>query len=160
MNLIFGGVSAPGINRVLGDWAAAHIWHDASKFAEPYGTMGVQDDSGRLLGVVVFHNWDYDHGVIEISAASESPRWLTRTVLREIFQVCFDQKGCQLVCARMAPDAVNVRDIFRRYGFEEQRLPRLRGRNKDEILCTLTDDKWRDSKWARKNHGQESTKAA
>jgi RimJ/RimL family protein N-acetyltransferase len=160
MKLIFGGISAPGINRVLGDWAAAHIWHNSSKFAEPYGTMGVQADDGRLLGVVVFHNWDYDHGVIEISAASESPRWLTRAALRQIFETCFDQHGCQLVCARVAPDAENVRSVLRRYGFKERRLERMRGRNQDEILCRLTDDKWRGSKWTRKHHGQESTEAA
>jgi RimJ/RimL family protein N-acetyltransferase len=147
--LIYGGISNPELNVVLGNFASERIWPDGRTIGEPYGTMGVVED-GRVIAAVVFHNWDDRHGVIEITAAADTKRWLDRRTLRRIFEVCFDQHGCQLVVARMEPRAGPLRRIFKAYGFTEMVLPRFGGRDEDEILCMLTDDDWRTGKWFKR----------
>lgn len=111
-------------------------------------------DGEELIAVVIYHDWNPEAGVIEISAASTSKRWLTRKVLHEIFAYPFDRLEYQMVVARVSPN--NQTDngrgttrIFRAYGFDEYRIPRLRGRNEDEIIFTLTDDKWRSKSMER-----------
>lgn len=105
-------------------------------------TMGVFDDDD-ILGVIVFHNWNPEAGVIEISAAADSPRWLNRWVLDRIFGYAFDDVGCQLVVARISEHNQATQRIFTRYGFENVLIKRLRGRGEDERIFTLTDDAWR-----------------
>ncbi|WP_437352689.1 GNAT family N-acetyltransferase [Neorhizobium petrolearium] len=111
-------------------------------------TMGVFEN-GDVLGVIVFHNWNPESQVIEISAAADSPRWLRPTVLNRIFRYAFDDIGCQLVVARMSEDNEHTQRIFRRYGFQRYLIPRLRGRDEDEWIFTLTDDAWRGGKFHR-----------
>lgn len=120
-------------------------------------------DGDTLIAVVVYHDWCPETGVIELSAAATSKRWLTRKVLHEIFAYPFERLEYQMVVARVSPDnqTENGRGttrIFRSFGFDEYRIPRLRGRDEDEIIFTLTDDKWR-SKTMEKACG-ESAKAA
>jgi RimJ/RimL family protein N-acetyltransferase len=131
--------SNPTLNEALGAFVANRIFGKANDWG-PYGTLGVAKGDQIVAGVV-FHNWHKDCGVIEISAASDSRLWLTRPVLLKIFSIAFLQHACQTVVARVDPDN-HVRRIFKAYGFREMVLPRMRGRDKDEILLTLTDDDW------------------
>lgn len=150
MRLVFAGPHNPGLNKFFADFASQIIWGDDRGFVAPYGTMAVTDDSNGVLAVVVFHNWDRHHGVIEVSAGSIDPRWLARRALFAIFDVCFNQHACQLTVMRIDPDDAPTRRMLNAYGFDELRLPRARGRDKDELLMTLTDDRWRASKWNRR----------
>jgi RimJ/RimL family protein N-acetyltransferase len=106
-------------------------------------------DGGQLLGVVVFHNWQPQTGVIEITAASESKRWLARRVLDRIFRYAFVDAQCQLVVARISERNTGLHRIFHAYGFESIVIKRLRGRGEDERIFSLTDDAWRASKFYR-----------
>lgn len=109
--------------------------------------------------VVLFHNWDPGAGVVEITAASDSKRWLTRPVLLELFSYPFDRLGCQAVVARMAPERPLAR-MFTAYGFKRYDLPRLRGRNEGEAVLILGDDDWRSNGFHKEHgHGQERTSA-
>jgi RimJ/RimL family protein N-acetyltransferase len=106
-------------------------------------------DGDQLLGSIIFHNWSPQAGVIEISAAADSPRWLARKVLDRIFRYVFDDVGCQLCVARISEENQHTQRIFRKYGFNRYLIPRLRGRNEDEWIFTLTDDAWRAGKFYR-----------
>lgn len=136
---------AEPIKAHLAAWCASRIG-----FTRVWGhckALAVFDDE-ELVAVVIYSNWDPEAGVIEINAASISKRWLTREVLREIFAYPFDRLGYQLVVARVSPSnhSENGRGttrIFRSFGFSEYRIPRLRGRDEDEIIFTLSDDQWR-----------------
>lgn len=111
-----------------------------------------------VSAVVLFHNYDPDAGVIEISAASDSKRWLTRPVLRAIFGYAFNGLRCQAVVART--DQASVARIFTAYGFQRFDLPRLRGRNKGETVLILGDDDWRANGFHKDyDDGQEGTNA-
>ena len=144
----------------LAAWCAAQIGF--SRVWEHCKALAVFDGSA-LIAVVIYHNWDPEAGVIEISAAATSKRWLTRKVLHEIFAYPFERLEYQMVVARVSPNnqtksGRGTTRIFRSFGFDEYRIPRLRGRDEDEIIFTLTDDQWR-SKTMEKACGK-SAKAA
>lgn len=111
-------------------------------------TMGVFSDD-TLIGVVVFHNWQPEAGVIEFSAASTTPKWLRRHVLDRIFTWAFIDRGCQMIVARVSEENKPLHRLFNVYGFKSVTIARLRGRNEDERIFTLTDDDWHASKFKR-----------
>lgn len=123
------------------------------------GTILAVADGAQIVGAVLFHNYDPQHGTIEISAASDSKRWLTRPVLQAMFAFAFDQIGCQAVIARMDAGKPLTR-IFTAYGFKRYDIPRLRGRNTVEAVMVLADDDWRANGFHKEfAHGQERTSA-
>lgn len=142
MNLLWAAADKPEVNAALASWCAARIFAAGEEFAPPYSTLGVFDGK-ELAGVVVYHNFHRGHGIIEMSAAADTPRWLSRPVLSAMFEYAFIDLGCQLVTTRVDPENKRLRRIFTAYGFSNIRLPRFRGRGKDEILYMLTDDAWR-----------------
>jgi RimJ/RimL family protein N-acetyltransferase len=130
-------------------WASAKLFGNLRGFG-PCTTMGVVHDGG-LVGVMVFHNFDRESGVIEISGVSETPRWVTRRVLEAMFSYPFDQLGCQLVVMRVSERDERLPRILTAYGFESFYIPRLRGRGEGENIFTLTDDAWRVNGFHRKS---------
>jgi len=137
------------VKNDLSLWCASRIglpraWVDCE-------ALGVFDDN-QLVGAVIYHNWDPEAGVIEISGASIDRKWLPRQVLHEVFAYPFDRLRYQLVVMRISANRKEdrgIRRMLRAYGFTEFRIPRLRGRNEDELIFTLTDDDWRSSKFER-----------
>lgn len=105
--------------------------------------MAVVNDANTIIAVMVFYDYDKDAGVIQISGAADTPRWLTRPILKEMFGYAFNEVGCQAVVMRVDPDNTRLHRILTAYGFTMHRLPRLRGRDKDECLFVLYDDVWR-----------------
>lgn len=114
----------------------------------PCQAIGVLDGEA-LIGGVVFHNWAPESGVIEMSAFGSSPRWLSRDMIRTVFRYAFDANGCQLVVWRVGTDNRRTQRLAERLGFIGYPIPRLRGRDADEIIYTLTDDAWRASRYER-----------
>ncbi|MBX5206688.1 GNAT family N-acetyltransferase [Rhizobium sp. NZLR11] len=149
MQVVWGGSSAPDLNQAIKGWIERHIWENGRELPEAV-TMGVFEN-GQIQAGVAFHDWNPDAGVIEISAASKSKRWLTRNVLKELFGYAFQHVRCQMVVARIDPSDEPLTRIFKAYGFVEHRIPRLLGRDRDQLIMTLTDDDWRANKFNRKN---------
>ena len=116
--------------------------------------IGFLDREGRLVAGMVYHNWNPESEVVEMSGASITPRWLTRPVLKEIFDYPFNRIGCQLVVMRVAPENKRLHRQLYSCGFKSYSIPRLRGRDRGEVLFTLSDDDWNSSKFMRPKHGQ------
>jgi RimJ/RimL family protein N-acetyltransferase len=147
LNIIWGGAGDPAANQAIAAFVADHIDGCERGFAD-FTTMGVMEiggvtEAGRLIAGVVYHNYAPEAGVIELSAASTSKRWLTRPVLKAMFGYAFDEIGCQMAVLRVSEENRGMADIARRFGFTSYRIPRLRGRGEAEIIFTLTDDDWR-----------------
>lgn len=140
--LIWGGERAPEINRAVASFVASHI-PGCERGWENFTTLGLVDSADRLVAGVVFHNYAPEAGVIELSSASTSRRWLMRPMLKAMFGYPFDQIGCQMVVLRVSERNAVMIEIAERFGFAAHRIPRLRGRDEAEILFTLTDDEWR-----------------
>lgn len=134
----------PVENKVVADFVSNKIWGHNEGF-EKYCTMGVFDSS-KLIAGIVYHNYHPDDGVIEYSAASISKKWLTRPVLRAMFSLSFDILNCQICVFRTSSKNDVMLRINRSMGFSEYVIPRLRGRNENEHVFTLTDDQWQNHK--------------
>lgn len=136
-----GPTTLPEMNTAIAEFVSVRLFNKPGCFRD-YGAMGVFEDQSLIAGVV-FYDWDQDAGVMQLSAASISKRWLTRNVMRSMFSAPFEMYGCQMIVLRVSSGNEPMIRIARRYGFDEYLIPRLGGRHEDQILFTLTDDQWR-----------------
>lgn len=141
MSIIWGGAGNPATNQAIADFVSGHIDGCERGFAD-FTTMGVTEGDMLIAGVV-FHNYAPEAGVIELSSASTSRRWMTRPVLKAMFGYPLDEVGCQMVVLRVSERNTGMIAIAKRFGFDSYRIPRLRGREEAEIIFTLTDNDWR-----------------
>ena len=120
-----------------------HIWGEPREIAgDTILAVTIGDD---VVGLVAFHNYDAAAETMEISAAAETPRWLSRRVLKEIFGYIFDQCECQAAIMRCDPEDVTMYRIASAYGFNRYDIPRLRGRDKSEAIYILSEEDWRSN---------------
>lgn len=137
--------------HVVTKWVAQRIWPDQPwKNFGPACALAVVE-GGKLIAAVICHNWDEQAGVIEISAASDSRRWMSRKVLLALFSRIFGEFEVQTCVARLDAGNDELVSIFQRFGFSTIRLPNLRGRGRDEVLCLLTDTDWRQGRFYSEN---------
>lgn len=111
--------------------------------------VGFLDDSGALVAGVVYHNWQPEAGVIELSAASIHRKWLTRERLKEVFGYPFDGLQCRIAVARIGEHNATARRIWRSLGADEFVIPKLRSPTEAEVIYTLSAETWRASKLSR-----------
>ena len=142
------------LNSLFCDFAAKIIFNAANDFG-PCGSMGIFKGQ-KLIAAIVFHGWQPQFGVMEISAGAISPSWLCKRSIREIMSVCFDQHGCQQIVSRMATDNDRAIKIYEFLGFQKVLLPNMRGSGKHEWLMTLTKDKWANHKFYEVYNGQKN----
>ena len=133
----------PDENDTVKRFVSTLIWNEDRPFP-PFASMAVMED-GKLIAGTIYHNWDQEAGVIEISSASTSRRWLTRPVIKAMFSLPFDGLGCQMSVLRVSERNEQMLRIARSFGFDEVFIPRLRGRDEGEFILTLTDEQWRSS---------------
>ncbi|WP_367727351.1 GNAT family N-acetyltransferase [Agrobacterium radiobacter] len=139
-----------GVERVmLSKWVADLIWPGKLRDFGNCQALAVFEN-GDLIAGMIYHNYEPEAGVIEISGAGTSKRWLTRETLRKMFAYPFEECDCQAVVMRVDPDDAPLRRMLTAYGFELYVIPRLRGRDKDENVFLLTDDAWVSNKFNRK----------
>lgn len=110
-----------------------------------------------LVAGVIYHNWQPEAGVIELSAAAKVRNWLNKRNLGIIFEYPFAQLGCQLCVARIAEDNRTARRIWAALGAKEHVIPRLRGKSKAEVISTLTAEAW--GEFVRRHHNGQAVSA-
>lgn len=113
--------------------------------------MGIIDQDGKLIAGMVYHNWDPEAGVLEMSgAALPGKQWLTRETIKRMYQYPFLQCGCQMIFMRVeAADERLLRQLAAlNYSFIK--IPRLGGRDRDIVLCLLTVENWATNKFCRR----------
>ena len=146
-------------NDQCAEWISKHIWTDAGDRREIVNAQccAVLGNDGEMLAAFAFYNWSPEAQVIEISAAAVG-RWQCRRAYFEVYNYAFNTLKCQMVVQRNDPDDVKLNQVMLRYGFVPHLIPRLRGRDKDEIIFTLTDEDWRANGYHKENevgHGTE-----
>ena len=118
------------MNVAVGDFVSRLCFGAPGGF-DRFASMGVFDD-GSLIGGTVYHNWQQGSGVIELSSAATSRRWLQPHVIRAMFAFPFDGMSAQMVGLRVSENNKVMISIARRFGFDGYFIPRLRGRNEGE----------------------------
>lgn len=127
------------------DWVANQLGQPG--FAGNYmNAFGVAED-GVLIGGTVFHNYYPKEGVVEMSSAAISPKWLCRRMLRTIFTYAFDMLECQMAVIRVSADNTRMLNIAKAFDFNLYTIPRLRGKLEDEVIGTYTVEQWRSSRF-------------
>jgi len=146
-----------GRDEAVAAWVASRLG-----FSRGFGdctAIGVTGHGDRLMGGAVYHNWNPEAGVIEISAAFVSPLWARPGVLHDLYAYPYEQMGCQATVYRTGETNRAARRFLRKRGAVEYVIPRLRGPREAEVICVLTVEAWRANE--RKPHGQaERTQAA
>ena len=140
-----------GQDQFVRDWVAHQIGQSgyAGNVLNAFGIA----ENGILIGGTVFHNHYPKEGVVEMSSAAVSPRWLCARMIRTIFTYAFDMLECQMVVMRVSEINTRMVNIAERFEFSGYLIPRLRGKNEGEWIFTLTDDQWRSSRFNPKATG-------
>lgn len=138
-------------------WVSRRIWGDERGFGECIA-LGVLSRDRKLVAGLVFHNWEPEAGLIEVSGAAIDPRWMTRRVMNTALGYVFEIAGCQMVVARQSVKNDNARKAWKALGGHEVIIPRMRGREEDGSIITLTDDAWRASRFYEAGHGQQKSR--
>lgn len=143
-----------GYDAIVADFVAQLIPHCRRGFGPNVKAIGVVDHRGALIAGIVYHNWDPEAGIIEISgAALPGQPWLSRETLKRMFQYPFLVCGCQMVVQRTPADDERLLYVLARYGYTFIPFPRLFGRHRDGVICHLTREAWENNKFnARLKH--------
>jgi orotate phosphoribosyltransferase len=116
-------------------------------------------DGARMIAGIVYHNYDPDAGVLQISVAAEpGTRWCTPETLRRLYQFPFLQAGCQMVIQIVPAEDVGAQRQMAAMNHTLTRIPRLLGSTRDAVLGQLTVEDWIDSKVCRR-YGHHQTEA-
>jgi hypothetical protein len=112
--------------------------------------IGIIDEDGRLIGGLVYHNYDPYAEIIEISGAATHPRWLTRGTIARMYQYPFITCGCQMVFQRTPADDERLLGQLAAYDYSFVNVPRMFGRERDGVLCTLTVEDWANNRFNKR----------
>ncbi len=127
---------------------ADRIWPGKGRSFGPCRAIAVVEGDNLAAGIV-YHNYDEDAGVVELSAAAWIDGWLTRYVLRSMYAYAFESVGCQAVVQRVPDADTAMHRMLTAYGHQRYRIPRLRGPNEAENIFVLTREAWSGSKFNR-----------
>jgi hypothetical protein len=122
--------------------------------------IGVVDGDGTLIAGTVYHNWQPEAGVIEMSvAAIPGTKWLTRETLRCIHEYPFEQIGAQMVLGITTPDDERLLRQLAALGYMFVTVPRLLGRDLDGVLCLFTREAFEQCKFIRPRAAEQKEAA-
>lgn len=123
-----------GADEAVAAWVAAHI-PGCERGFDAARAVGVLS-GGRLVAGVVFHDWNPERGLIELSAAATDRRWLTREVVRVVFGYAFTV--ARMAVTRTGESNAPVRRIWRALGATEYVIAGLWGPDEAGVIFTLT----------------------
>jgi RimJ/RimL family protein N-acetyltransferase len=122
-----------GFDEQLARWACDRIpWAD---YQPNMRAVGVADGPGaadKLLAVCIFHNYAPPkvingktwHGTCEISMAAASPRWATRTTIKNLLRIPFLQYGCRKVFTVIPSSNIRAIEFNKGIGLKLEGSPR------------------------------------
>jgi len=140
-----------GHDQIVSAFVASLIPHCRRGFGN-CKTIGVIDRDGTLLAGLVYYNWDPDAAIIEVAGASRSARWLTRETIRRMYTYPFLEIGCQMVVQRTPADDERLLRQLAVYDYRFIKMPRLFGRERDGVICTLTIEDWQNNRFNKRLH--------
>jgi len=136
-----------GQDEIVAPFVAQLIPHCRRGFGPNVKTIGVIDSEGWLIAGFVFHNFEPETHIIEISgAALPNKKWCTQRTLAHIYQYPFLQLGCQMIVQRVQASNERLLRQLAALNYAFVRVPRLFGRNEDCVICLLTEEDWAANK--------------
>ena len=136
-----------GADEYVAAWVSERIPHMRGEPFGPCAAIAVLGDDGRMLGGVVYHNYRPRFRDIEMSAAADSKRWLTKEVLRGIFRYPFVQLQVRRVTMITGQRNDEARKLLRGLGFKQEGVIRRGLGNQDALVFGFMASEWRRSKF-------------
>jgi hypothetical protein len=131
-----------GRDDEVADFVAQLIPHCRRGFGPRIKAIGVID-GGALIYGVVYHNWNPESAIMEMSGAALPQKpWLTRETLRRIYHYPFVQCQCQMIIMNVPADNTRLLGQLGALDYSFAAIARLYGRNRDGVVCTLTSEAW------------------
>ena len=129
------------IGRQLAEWAVARMPHVGPGLAENCVAVGMASGpttADTIWGVVLFHNFDPVHGLVEMSAASADPRWAQRRVLIDVLSVPFVQYGCRKIYVTIPSTNARALKFNEGIGFKREGVLRHHFKHKlHAVVCGM-----------------------
>jgi len=122
------------------------LWQGRRHFDNCY-CLGFANATEGLVAGMVYHNYDPDTGVVELSAFSSRRDWTNRERVHRVFDLPFSTWGVRLLVARMSEHNHRARGVFSRLGAREYVLADLRAPGEAEALAVLCRGQWQQSKF-------------
>jgi len=107
-------------------------------FPDGAAAIGVADSAGKIMGVVVFHDWQPAYRTMQVSAVAEDARWVrARSAFSTMFDYAFGHCGVEKLWSLTPAKNIRALRFVRAVGFEpEARLSRQFG-DDDAIVSAL-----------------------
>ena len=139
-------------DREIGDFVAALIPHSGGgSFGPDARAIGVIDNDGLLIAGLVYNNYHPLSATIEMHGASlPGKQWLTRGTIAQMYQYPFAVCGCQMLYQKTPADDERLLRQLAVYDYEFIKVPRMFGRDRDGVLCTLTVEAWRANRFNKR----------
>lgn len=152
-----------GQDEIVAGFVASRIPECRERGFGKCKAIGIINETGQLLGGLVYRNWHPEFGTIEISgAAVPGTNWFSRRTIQVMHDYPFYQCGCQMVIMTTMADNLIVQRILAAIGYAFHYIARLGGRDHDGIVATLTVEDWEASRYNvnRKRSADEQKEAA
>jgi RimJ/RimL family protein N-acetyltransferase len=145
----------------VANFIARLLPHTRGRTLGPHQTVGVLDKNNELIAGFVYHHFSPENGTIELGiVAVPGYMWLTRTTLSVMMEYPFKHLNCQMVIIHARASDARILRQLAAIGFMFVQAPRLYGRDEDGVLCLLTDDAWKASKFSKRPTAEAKQEAA
>lgn len=129
-----------GHDAAVAEWMAERLPHPATPPAEVVTFAVVERD--KMLGAAAFTDYRPDVQGIEISVVTETPRAVTRAVIRAVFSYPFIQLGCRWVSMH-TPLGNRAMKLARGVGFVQRGIePDYYAPGAHRVLLTMPAKAW------------------
>ena len=134
------------VRRLLTDHLGSVSRFDMSQ------SIGVTLD-GELVAGVIYHDYRPQVGDIQLSVAASSPRWATRSIIRELLAYPFEQLSCRRITATVRGDNRRALRFDAGIGFVvEGRMRAYNTEGVDQVILGMMREEWREGPFGR-THG-------
>lgn len=130
-----------GADEQVTAWVAAHI-SGCERGFDAARALGVVDRRGNIVAGVVFHDWNPERGLVELSAAATDRRWMTRRVVKAVFGYAF--AVARMVVTRTSEKNTPVRKMWQAFGATEYIIAGLWADDEAGVIYTLTQEQLRE----------------
>lgn len=147
-----------GKDDLLAKWVASQIPH-VSEFG-PSRAIGIMDDD-RILGAIVYHDYQPLYRTCQISMASSSPKWCTKRVVKDILAFPFIQYGCNKVWTATPHTSERVIKFNLALGFRrEATLKDHFGPKSHAVICEMHQKYFLNRYMKEMDHGKKQGQSA
>jgi RimJ/RimL family protein N-acetyltransferase len=131
-----------GVDAEVAMWVASQIPHVGREGFGPCSAIGIET-GGRLVGGMVYHDWQRDFATVQLSMAAVHPMWARRRIVKGLLAYPFYQLDCHKVWTATPIDGEAAIRTNLHVGFtKEAVLAHHFGPKRHAVICRLLKPKF------------------